>query len=495
MKRLFIIGLCFTAITVARADVLIVITTDADLNDNGGVDEFTPVPADGEPHAVYIWGASTPDGYELLEFNFDLNASGQSVAFSNASIGPTFSDLELSLSDTDLLDLQIGWSSFLDTPPTLLNCPTHTLLATLDVIIARDAVPGPDTTIDIGGPSFSILAPPLPGESIAIAGHGWSRNLRSHDDEVTCADLQGSCGDGVIQMDEDCDPPDGVSCDNNCLRIPQCGDGFLDDTEACDDGNTLTSDGCDAVCQLEPLLNDACADSQPVLDGQTNFYTFDATTDGPAHFDICQFDGQTYHDIWFDYQATCTGQITVSLCGSSYDTDLVVYDGCTCPVTAALACNDDGCPGAPPGAYRSLVTFEAGVGDCFKIRVGGWGETDAGAGVIDIACDHCDSDADCDDGLFCTGIETCESGVCQVESVPCDGQLCREPDETCMPIPPGDVDRDGDVDLNDLARFVRCSGGPGSVLPKCINSDIDGDGDADLHDYAILQEGFTGTMP
>ncbi len=178
MKRLFIIGLCFTAITVARADVLIVITTDADLNDNGGVDEFTPVPADGEPHAVYIWGASTPDGYELLEFNFDLNASGQSVAFSNASIGPTFSDLELSLSDTDLLDLQIGWSSFLDTPPTLLNCPTHTLLATLDVIIARDAVPGRTRRLTSAVRVFPYWPPPSPANRSPSLGT---------DGLVTCA--------------------------------------------------------------------------------------------------------------------------------------------------------------------------------------------------------------------------------------------------------------------------------------------------------------------
>ena len=171
MTWLVIIGLCFIVTTMARsarADVLIVDTTDADLNDNGGVEDFVPVPADGQPHTVYIWGASTPDEHALLEFNFDLNASGQSVSFTDAVIGLTFSGLNGSLSDPNLVDLQIGWAAFLATPPALADCPTHTLLAALDVTIAPDAVPGPDTTIEIGGPDFRLLASPG-GESIAIA--------------------------------------------------------------------------------------------------------------------------------------------------------------------------------------------------------------------------------------------------------------------------------------------------------------------------------------
>ena len=45
------------------------------------------------------------------------------------------------------------------------------------------------------------------------------------------------------------------------------------------------------------------------------------------------FDGQTYNDIWYDYFATCTGDLTVTTCeelggSAEYDSDIVVYDGC-----------------------------------------------------------------------------------------------------------------------------------------------------------------------
>jgi len=49
-------------------------------------------------------------------------------------------------------------------------------------------------------------------------------------------------------------------------------------------------------------------------------------------------------DVWFDWTATCTGQVTLDTCGAtSVDTKIAVYDGAGCPVTAnrLIACNDD----------------------------------------------------------------------------------------------------------------------------------------------------------
>jgi subtilisin family serine protease len=46
---------------------------------------------------------------------------------------------------------------------------------------------------------------------------------------------------------------------------------------------------------------------------------------------------------------------------------------------------------------------------------------------------ECLSNSECDDGLFCTGAETCDSnGVCQVGGEACPGQLCSESDDTCV---------------------------------------------------------------
>ena len=52
------------------------------------------------------------------------------------------------------------------------------------------------------------------------------------------------------------------------LRVPSCGDGILDAGETCDDGNAVSGDCCDALCQFEPLGSpcpgddDACTVSQ-----------------------------------------------------------------------------------------------------------------------------------------------------------------------------------------------------------------------------------------
>ncbi|MCB9849204.1 MAG: exo-alpha-sialidase [Phycisphaerales bacterium] len=57
----------------------------------------------------------------------------------------------------------------------------------------------------------------------------------------------------------------------------------------------------------------------------------------------------------------------------------------------------------------------------------------------------------------------------------------------------GDTDADGDVDLDDYARFADCLNGPaGGLAPNCACSDLDGDGDVDMLDFATFQLSFTG---
>ena len=48
----------------------------------------------------------------------------------------------------------------------------------------------------------------------------------------------------------------------------------------------------------------------------------------------------------------------------------------------------------------------------------------------------CSTNADCDDGLFCNGAETCNAGSCQAGSNPCSGgDVCNESTDTCDPPP------------------------------------------------------------
>lgn len=61
------------------------------------------------------------------------------------------------------------------------------------------------------------------------------------------------CGNGTIDPGEDCDPPNGISCDPTCKTIV-CGNGKVQPGEECDDGNLVPGDGCGSDCQLEDKL-------------------------------------------------------------------------------------------------------------------------------------------------------------------------------------------------------------------------------------------------
>ncbi|MBL8746861.1 MAG: hypothetical protein JNK58_10955 [Phycisphaerae bacterium] len=134
--------------------------------------------------------------------------------------------------------------------------------------------------------------------------------------------------------------------------------------------------------------NNSCAGAIAVGEGAYNFNTTCATTDGLSHAG-CQFDGQTYNDVWYRFTASCTGDMTVSTCNiADYDTDLAVYSyNGTCPPGNGLllGCNDDapGCAG-----YSSIVTVPVVNGQTYLIRIGGYQASNAGTGAftLSVAC-------------------------------------------------------------------------------------------------------------
>lgn len=83
-----------------------------------------------------------------------------------------------------------------------------------------------------------------------------------------CTPDASTCGDGVIEGDEECDDAnllDGDGCSTICLKEslpPACGDGNIDSGETCDDGNQLAGDGCSPDCQTEesPTCGDGTVD-------------------------------------------------------------------------------------------------------------------------------------------------------------------------------------------------------------------------------------------
>jgi hypothetical protein len=80
----------------------------------------------------------------------------------------------------------------------------------------------------------------------------------------------------------------------------------------------------------------------------------------------------------------------------------------------------------------------------------------------------------------------------------CDGLEFTSTATMLSVVPPtGDVDDDGDIDLDDLAALIACFEGPGTQPPpNCAfvlgAADNDIDGDLDLYDFAVFQARFTG---
>ncbi len=137
-------------------------------------------------------------------------------------------------------------------------------------------------------------------------------------------------------------------------------------TAVCGAGNTSSPTG-PASFQTTPA-NDMCADAiaLSVVCGTPTVVS--ASTDGATSTDngpTCNTTASTAPGVW--YTVTGTGaDITASLCGSTYDTKLFVYDG-TCGALNCIDGDDDYC------GSSSQVTFTSTAGVIYYILVTGFG--------------------------------------------------------------------------------------------------------------------------
>jgi hypothetical protein len=171
-----------------------------------------------------------------------------------------------------------------------------------------------------------------------------------------------------------------------------------------------------------PPGNDDCADALPIgTVFEQPFDTTVATNDGDG---TCM----SSPNIWYCYTASCSGELTVSLCGSTFDTKLAIYDGCACdPLGVEIECNDDFC------GLQSQITFTTVAGNSYLFEVGGY-SSNAGPGVLTVF-------------LF------------------------------------GDLDYDNDIDGDDYAMFLAAFGSCDPDAAYLAEADADGDGCVGLADY------------
>jgi hypothetical protein len=102
---------------------------------------------------------------------------------------------------------------------------------------------------------------------------GSNNNAARQTIDVDCTVAQG-CGNGQIDPGEDCDPPDGIFCDENCQDIDPCASDPCDQSDVCSP-EVCSADPNDnsAICEPDPgsAAGNACSPpSGGTCDGQGN---------------------------------------------------------------------------------------------------------------------------------------------------------------------------------------------------------------------------------
>ncbi|HLP84560.1 MAG TPA: hypothetical protein VK157_09435 [Phycisphaerales bacterium] len=129
------------------------------------------------------------------------------------------------------------------------------------------------------------------------------------------------------------------------------------DGAATGDGDLTITEGV-----APPPANDLCTNAIAFTGSTASPITFDTTLAESEGTNPC---GGSGPDIYYAYTASATGTALVSLCGSSFDSTLQVYDGCGGATVGG--CSDDTC-----GA-QSEVTICVTAGTTYIIQVDGFG--------------------------------------------------------------------------------------------------------------------------
>ena len=363
--------------------------------------------------------------------------------------------------DVDVEDFAVMWAAFTGPMPPDSVCGFEEIESS-EAHAQRITPPGASPDLDVDGDvdvrDFALMQTAFTGSSSVVP----------------------VCGNGIIEIGEECDDGNMISgdgCNADCQsEAGSCGDGVLAILfEECDDGNLTSGDGCDEHCLIEPPANDECVDAIAVFDGDTSFDNINATTDGPDEPTVCDFGVGTTQidgDVWFCYESTCSGTVVTSLCGSDYDTELAVYEGCACPpAQAALGCSDDDCGAA---GFDSRLTFPAVQGQSYSIRIGGFSPGSQGFGTLTILCDEepvCGPSAgDCfategNGSRACDDTACCET-TCAVDPFCCDVVW----DATCAAEAQGLCTGSFPVCSTSTGACETGNVGPGCANEACCNS-------------------------
>jgi hypothetical protein len=126
-----------------------------------------------------------------------------------------------------------------------------------------------------------------------------------------------------------------------------------------------------------PPANDACSGAIALAPGTPYTVNTAVATSTGDPTPGCQ--GSFGKGIWFTYTPATSGNVTISTCGSDFDTVLAVYSG-SCGSLTPVACNDNNGPSC--ATSRASVSFSATSGTTYLILAGGSGGASGNLSIV-----------------------------------------------------------------------------------------------------------------
>lgn len=266
---------------------------------------------------------------------------------------------------------------------------------------------------------------------------------------------------------------------------------IANDTSADCNGDGIP-DECQRPAPVAPdaVAQDTCANAQWVGPGKV--YTGTTVGMTNVYFYSCGSSGGSA-DVWYKYRPYISGTLTVSLCGSSYDTVVSVHSGC--PTTSnnlQLGCNDNSCD------KQSTLTVSVLARRTYLIRVAGASGA-TGAFQLELTGPYAypSSDNDCDkDGIPDELQPDADSdGVIDAcDECPNTPHCSRIAQSNGCPVAKVDFDADGDVDMDDFAHFQLCMTpmGVAQADPNCADVLLNTDPYVDRGDFILFRQCLSG---
>ena len=274
--------------------------------------------------------------------------------------------------------------------------------------------------------------------------------------------------------DTSCDNPDtcdgsGVCQNNHEANGTSCSDGvYCNGAETCQGGVCAHGVPVPACCDQNSDCN-----NNDVCDGVESCVNHTCDLGTPLDCD----DSNACTDDSCNSGTGCVN--TPDDANSCSDGDACTIDTCHAGVcTSAADASDrdgDGTPDCSDGCPEDPAKTSGGACGCGVAEGSCGGQSPVGGGGGGGAPPLCTTDTECDDDVFCNGLEVCTASGCRAGADPCGDRPCDEAAGACAECISLRECDDGDPCTHDVCLYGKCywtaenKDGDADGIPDCID--------------------------